>query len=230
MHILALDTSTEACSVALWHDDQVDSLYELAPQQQSQLILPMIQTLLNHHHVDLQACTAIAFGEGPGSFTGLRIAAGVAQGLAFAHHLPLIPISTLAALAFAARQKYPDIPWIIPTIDARMQEIYFGLYDMANKPVIPDSLATPSQAVTLLNEKVSSLPWGGIGSGFKAQAESLAAIHPAAQFLWPEALPTARDIALLAVKAYQAGQVVSTFEALPKYLRNEVAHYPRKSS
>src|SRR5690349_2950365 len=93
--ILALDTSTEACSVALWYEEKIDDLFEIAPQQHTKIILPMVAKLLDNHALTIADCSAIAFAQGPGSFTGLRIATGLAQGFSLAHNIPLIAISTL---------------------------------------------------------------------------------------------------------------------------------------
>ncbi|MCD6047169.1 MAG: tsaB [Gammaproteobacteria bacterium] len=223
MILLSLDTSTETCSAALWHNDQIDVISELAPKRHTHLILPMIQTLLEKHQLNIADCDAIAFGEGPGSFTGLRIAAGVAQGLAFAHTLPLIPVSTLAALALAAKIQQPQLDYFVPALDARMQEVYFAIYTFEkNRPlaIVPDSLAAPAKARVSIAENTPAA-WLGIGQAYAVYPDLSQGLEPAALML--DAYPNAKEIALLAKEAFMEGHVVNSTEALPKYLRNDVA-------
>ena len=125
--LLALDTATEACSVALLHDGKVTSHYEVIPRLHAQKLLPMIQTLLADAGVELSAVDAIAFGRGPGAFTGVRIAIGVVQGLAFALERPVLPISNLAVLAQRAHREH-GATQVAAAIDARMDEVYWGCY------------------------------------------------------------------------------------------------------
>jgi tRNA threonylcarbamoyladenosine biosynthesis protein TsaB len=129
--ILALDTSTEACSCALAIDGRVHESYVVAPQQHAALVLPAIAALLREHALTVDGLDAIAWGRGPGSFTGLRIAAGVTQGLAFAADLPVISVSTLASLALdawlATQQKY-----VLACLDARIDEVYWGLFEICD--------------------------------------------------------------------------------------------------
>ena len=123
MKILALDTSTEYCSVALWRDGDVDAREALAGRRHSELLLPMVDALLERHGLRLKGLDGIAFGEGPGSFTGLRIGCGVTQGLAFGAGLPVVGVSTLLALAEAARSRRA-----VCCLDARMGEVYHAAY------------------------------------------------------------------------------------------------------
>jgi hypothetical protein len=125
--LLALDTATEACSVALLHDGKVTSHYEVIPRLHAQKLLPMIKQLLADAGVALSAVDAIAFGRGPGAFTGVRIAIGVVQGLAFALERPVLPISNLAALAQGALREH-GVQQVAAAIDARMDEVYWGCY------------------------------------------------------------------------------------------------------
>ncbi|MGB1311163.1 MAG: tRNA (adenosine(37)-N6)-threonylcarbamoyltransferase complex dimerization subunit type 1 TsaB, partial [Leucothrix sp.] len=132
MKILAIETATEACSAALYHDGGIISRYELAPRKHTQLILPMMDSLLAEAGLSKQALDAIAFGRGPGAFTGLRIAVGVTQGLALALDRPVIPISSLAAMAQQVLDATVDLASAmldyIPAIDARMGEVYWARY------------------------------------------------------------------------------------------------------
>ncbi|RBL65802.1 tRNA (adenosine(37)-N6)-threonylcarbamoyltransferase complex dimerization subunit type 1 TsaB, partial [Pseudomonas sp. MWU13-2625] len=125
--MLALDTATEACSVALLHDGKVTSHYEVIPRLHAQKLLPMIQELLANAGVTLQQVEAIAFGRGPGAFTGVRIAIGVVQGLAFALERPVLPVSNLAVLAQRALREH-GATQVASAIDARMVEVYWGCY------------------------------------------------------------------------------------------------------
>ncbi len=128
MKILAIDTATEACSAALLiigetGDTEISSRYQLAPREHSRLILKMIDELLTEADVPVSSVDAIAFGQGPGSFMGLRIAAGVVQGIAFAHDIPVVPVSTLKAIAQRAYEETGSAH-VLATIDARMDEVY----------------------------------------------------------------------------------------------------------
>ncbi len=134
--ILAVDTSTEACSAALLLGEKIDERFEIAPRRHTSLILPMVEDLLNEQSMRLTDLDAIAFGQGPGSFMGLRIAVGVAQGLAFGANLPVVPVSSLQALAQAAYWK-TSCKTILAGWDARMQAIYWGAYVLREKQMRP---------------------------------------------------------------------------------------------
>jgi tRNA threonylcarbamoyladenosine biosynthesis protein TsaB len=222
MNILALDTSTEACSVALHAESEIREHFKLAPREHAKLILPMVDALLAETGLSLSQLDAIAFGCGPGAFTGLRIAAGVAQGLAFGADLPVLPISTLAALAQGAHTDL-GAARVLAALDARMSEVYWGVYQINGSGVMelhgaeevcePEHVALPDEG-----------EWQGVGSGWKEygaalQARCGALVHTVAA----ERLPRARDIALLARVAFQRGLSVSAEQAVPVYLRNQVA-------
>ena len=222
MNILALDTSTEACSAALLIGAEVREQFKLAPREHAQLILPMVDALLAEAGLSLSQLDAIAFGCGPGSFTGLRIAAGVAQGFAFGANLPVLPISTLAALA---QGVYSDLSAtrVLAALDARMSEVYWGVYQINNAGVMElygaEQVCAPDKVVLPLDGE-----WVGAGSGWKEYGTALreccgTLVHT----VMPERLPRARDIALLGVVALQRGLAVNAEQALPVYLRNQVA-------
>lgn len=217
--ILALDTSTEACSVSL--ADQI--LFDIAPQQHSKILLPMIASLLKMQTFTIQDCTAIAFGQGPGSFTGLRIAAAVAQGLSLAHHLPLIGISSLASLALAAKNTVPTAHYFLAALDARMGEVYYALYTFQQQrltAVIADCVANPKIAADALNSYLQNQSWVGIGSGVALLADYIP--NKTALAWLPEAYPSAREVAALALAAYERGETTTIETALPHYLRNDI--------
>jgi len=217
MNILALDTSTDHCSVALWRDGKVDAREEHAGHRHSELLLPMVDGLLKHHGIAVRALDGIAFGEGPGSFTGLRIACGVAQGLALGAGLPVVGVSTLLALAEAARSGQA-----VCCLDARMGEIYHAAYapsDAGWRAVHAPSLCAPADAPPLPTGS-----WMGCGSGFAAHAAALSRRYEGRlSAIMPGVFPHARDIARLAAREFEAGRAVSAERAVPVYLRDRVA-------
>jgi tRNA threonylcarbamoyladenosine biosynthesis protein TsaB len=213
--ILALDCSTEYCSVALRVGDAVIAKDERAGQRHSELLLPMIDTILAEGDVKLKDLNAIAFGAGPGSFTGLRIACGVAQGLAFGANVPVVPIPTLLALAQAT-----DATRVLAILDARMGEIYFAAYERVDaiwQTRIAPCLCKP-EAAPLVAEGL----WMGVGSGFAAYGDALqqrfvGRVGSIDGTRYPHAI----QIAQLA--ADRLGEAVSPEFALPLYIRNKVA-------
>lgn len=224
MRILALDTATEACSAAVLLDDEVIERYELAPRQHATLILPMIEAVLAEAGIGTTDLDALAFGRGPGAFTGVRIAAGVVQGIAFAADLPVAPISTLAAIAREAINDH-DAQRVVAAIDARMDEVYLGAYkgiaEGGVQLIGKERVCSPAEASVLgVGE------WVGAGNGWTAHAETLSQrLHIAVW--WGDSYPRAGDIAALGALAYQRGEIVTAERALPVYLRNEVAFKKR---
>lgn len=217
LKILALDTSTEACSAAVSVDGSVVERFE-AGNQHSELILPMVQAVLAEAGLALTQLDAVAFGRGPGSFTGLRIGAGVVQGLAFGADLPAVPVSSLAALAQGV-----DAPRVLAAFDARMGQIYFGAYARNDQGVVElvgmEQVIAPA-GIPLLE----GTDWVGAGSGWDQYHALLSARLGECVARWQrQACPRARFVAELAVAAYRAGQAVAAEQALPVYLRDEVA-------
>jgi len=228
MKILALDTSSEACSAALLIDNELISRFEIAPQKHSQLILPMCDSLIKEADINLNQLDIIAFGQGPGSFTGLRIAAGVTQGIAFGSDLPVVGISTLAAISYAILSKTNN-SLILACIDARMQEIYFGLYQktethsvqLINKEIV-------TKAENIQNTKAGN--YVAVGSGWKEYEDELTDVfkHCNIQATFSDVLPNATDIAMLAKTHLELGKPSLQAEhAQPVYLRNNVAKKPK---
>jgi tRNA threonylcarbamoyladenosine biosynthesis protein TsaB len=217
MKILALDASTEYCSVALWRDGVVDARDTHAGQRHSELLLPMVDELLRRHGIGVRDLDGIAFGEGPGSFTGLRIGCGVTQGLAFGAGLPVVGVSTLLALAEAARPERA-----VCCLDARMGEIYHAAYAQSGtgwKTAHAPSLCAPGDAPLL-----PSGSWTGCGSGFGAHRAALQRRYGGQlSAIMSEVYPHARDIARLAAREFEAGRAVSAEQAVPVYLRDRVA-------
>lgn len=217
MKILALDTSTEFCSVALWRDGTVDAREAHAGQRHSELLIPMVDELLGRHGIEVRDLDGIAFGEGPGSFTGLRIGCGVTQGLAFGAGLRVVGVSTLLALAEAARTERA-----VCCLDARMGEIYHAAYARSGaswQAVHAPSLCAPADAPPL-----PAGSWTGCGSGFGAHRAALERRYDGRlSAIMPEVFPHARDIARLAAGEFEAGRAVAAEQAVPVYLRDRVA-------
>jgi tRNA threonylcarbamoyladenosine biosynthesis protein TsaB len=205
MRFAAIETSTEWCSVALWRDGEIASLERRAGNRHSELALPMLQSLAR-----VDELQAIAFGAGPGAFTGLRIACGLAQGLAFARSLPVIGISTLEALA-----QESGAARVVACIDARMREVYYAaLEKRAGRwhEVVATQCVAPAAA-----PRPPGNDWVGVGNGFAA--------YPALKLarMKPEIHPTAVAIAQLAAPRLAAGEGVDAAEAAPIYVREKVA-------
>ena len=224
MKILAIDTATEACSAALSIDGETASRFEVAPRRHTELLLPMVDELLAEAGIALSALDAIAFGRGPGSFTGVRIATATAQGIAYSADLPVAPVSTLAAIAQAAMDER-DVPAVACAVDARMGEVYWATFrrDADGLAALEgEERVLPPAAVPLLD---AGIPWHGAGSGWEAYHDALIErLGAAPATLDARALPHAATIARLAAAAFKRGETVPPAEALPVYLRNRVTH------
>ena len=217
MRVLALDTSTEYLSLALLIDGEILVRETQAGQRHSELTLPMLEVLLVEAGVSLRSLDGLAFGQGPGSFTGIRIACGIAQGLAFGADLPVVGIPSL--LALAAQSEHPRV---IACLDARMSEVYHAAYQRNGEdwseihaPGLYSAQAVPA---------VIGQDWLGIGSGFKVAEGALRqryAVHLGA--VWDERYPHAREIAQLGAQRLAQGQGVAAWEAAPLYIRDKVA-------
>ncbi len=214
MRIAAFETSSEWCSVALWLDGELAGIEERVGQGHSERVLPMLEMLFAMKGIDASHLDAIAFGAGPGSFTGLRIACGVAQGLAFARGLPAIGVSTLESLA-----EESGASRVVACIDARMHEVYYGALERVEadgrgrwREVIPALCAPPAQLPQPPGEG-----WVGCGNGFAAYgALGLANVNS-------DIHPSAVSVARLAAPRLAAGEGVDAALALPVYVRDKVA-------
>lgn len=217
MRILALDTSTEYLSLALLLDGEALSRDLRAGQQHSELILPMVQELLAEAGIALRDLDCIAFGQGPGSFTGLRIGCGVAQGLAFGADLPLAPVSTLLALAHGSGHDS-----VVACLDARMGEVYHAIFQREQQgwnTMSEVGLYSPQDVPV-----VEGNHWAGVGSGFSAYHEQLSVRYAGRlQHIDGTRFPHAQDIATLAAMMVAAGRIVAPDEAAPLYIRDKVA-------
>lgn len=219
MKILAIETATEACSAALYLDGAVLSRHQVAPRGHADLILSMCDALLAEAGIGRRALDAVAFGRGPGSFTGVRIATGVAQGLAYGLDVPVVPVSTLATLAQGALREQGWIR-VVAAIDARMGEIYWASYVAGEEGLIQpageERISSP-EAMILPDEDV----WRGTGTGWATYGTRL---PTQVRERDGERLPHAHDLAMLAAAAYARGERVAAAAAVPVYLRDDVAH------
>lgn len=217
MNILALDTSTDYCSVALWRDGVVHERGALAGQSHSEILLDMVDAVLADGGVRLEALDGIAYGRGPGSFTGLRIACAVAQGLAYAVGIPLVGIGTLHAMAAAC-----GAPRVICCLDARMQEVYHAAYVREGDSY--QELSAPLVCAPAAAPELAGDAWTGCGNGFAVYGDVLRQRYGAALAVVEDAVhPHARDMAQLAVPMLAAGRGLAAEEAAPLYIRDKVA-------
>jgi tRNA threonylcarbamoyladenosine biosynthesis protein TsaB len=214
--ILALETSTELASAALLHGEQMFARESSGAQTHSQTILPMVQGLLAQAGITLNQCDAIAFGAGPGSFTGVRTACGIAQGLAFGADLPVIPIVTLQAMAQACRQATGAVD-VLALLDARMDELYWARYRFSETwhPVVEPSLSPASVIVSPENTMIC-------GNGIAVYSASSGLQLPIDK-IHPQIMPHAREVAQLARIEFAANRMIAARDAQPIYLRNKVA-------
>jgi tRNA threonylcarbamoyladenosine biosynthesis protein TsaB len=228
MKLLAIDTATEACSAALGIGSTVLARYEELGRGHAERILPMVDELLAEAGITLAALDAIAFGRGPGAFTGLRLAAGVAQGLAFGVGRPVVAVSNLQALAERALEERPGDAAVV-CIDARMSEVYWCTYRRSGQhgvEALREEQVSPPDAVTLGGPQPSIRSWAGAGTGFGAhpllgQRLGLDPLRVAAQLL-----PRAQEILRIGMRELAAGRSLAPDEALPVYLRNRVTTVP----
>ncbi|WP_409525250.1 tRNA (adenosine(37)-N6)-threonylcarbamoyltransferase complex dimerization subunit type 1 TsaB [Nitrincola sp. MINF-07-Sa-05] len=230
--ILALDTSTDACSVALLVDGEVQEDFRIAPRRHTHLLLPMVEAIMSDAGLSFGQLDAIAFGRGPGSFAGIRIATGAAQGLALAVDIPLIPVSTLQAMAVDAASRVADSrstdirtteKVFVAALDARMNEIYWSALqvddDYAVTERLPEQVSSP-QALILPADMTS---WVAIGSGWRYLDQMTPDIRDQVNNPDLDLYPRAGAMLKLAERAFANGQLIQADDATPVYLRDEVA-------
>jgi len=243
MKILAIETASEACSAALLIKDENDNqqIYkqvELTPRQHAKQILSMLDKVLEEGDTALKDVDAIAFGRGPGAFTGLRIAAGVAQGVALSVDKPVVSVSTLAALAFQAidetGEQYKD-HILAAALDARMGEVYWGLFKWQQGQITPLNEEQVSKPEEMLQNTLEVIAESGnrhvlaIGAGWDAYQEELFSTGRPENLEYLETIfPTASAIAGLALPLFIKGKTVAPEDAQPVYIRNNVAKKSQK--
>lgn len=220
MNLLAIETATEACSVALVHGETVIARSELAPRRHAERMLPMADELLAEAGLGKHALDAIAVGRGPGAFTGVRLAISLAQGMAMALDRPVVTISSLAALALEAPE---DDAAILAVIDARMGEIYAACYrrdDEGGLIALDEERVCTAESLVL----PAAQAWNVVGSGWTTYEEALRRRLQAEPRSFDGACyPQARHVATLAVREFRAGRATAPEHALPVYLRDKVA-------
>jgi len=231
--LLAIDTATENCSTALLVEGRLRVRERLLERGHAAHILAMVDALLAEGGIALGALDAIAFGRGPGAFTGVRLAAAVTQGLAFGAGLPVVPVSDLRALAQRVIDPPAGCARVLACLDARMQEVYFGAFTRSTEGLCAaegeEQVAPPAAVRLPCGWSAAAAPGEvgpcGVGPGFSAYPELLRLLGsgPCAA----ELLPRAQEIARLAVSEVHAGRVLPPEQALPLYLRNNVTHAPR---
>jgi tRNA threonylcarbamoyladenosine biosynthesis protein TsaB len=220
LKLLAIDTSTEGCSVALLNGVELLHLDEVCPQQHSKRVLPMVQQLLTESGLTLQQLDGIVFGRGPGSFTGVRIGVGVTQGLAFGADIPVYGVSTLAAMAQAAYRLH-GAKQVISAIDARMAEIYLGFFALDAKLLMQEVAPEIAIKPTALTASPLTGDCVGVGTGWQTYREPMLQWQ-AAQVCDEILYPSAQDMLALAVPAFVAGKFIAAELAEPVYVRDEV--------
>ncbi|CAI8832862.1 tRNA (adenosine(37)-N6)-threonylcarbamoyltransferase complex dimerization subunit type 1 TsaB [Kosakonia quasisacchari] len=223
MRILAIDTATEACSVALWNDGITFAHFELCPREHTQRILPLVRDVLGDAELKLTQLDALAFGRGPGSFTGVRIGIGIAQGLALGAELPMIGVSTLATMAQGAWRK-TGATRVLAAIDARMGEVYWAEYQRDENGVWHGEETETVLKPEAVTERLQQLngEWAMVGTGWPAwpdMSNNSTATLRDGEIL----LPAAEDMLPIARQLLAAQKTVAVEHAEPVYLRNEVA-------
>jgi tRNA threonylcarbamoyladenosine biosynthesis protein TsaB len=221
MNLLALDTSTEYLSLALKLGDKIFTHYQAAGSASSQLVLPQIQILLDSANIKLGDLDGIAFGAGPGAFTGVRIASGVAQGLGYGANLPVVGINTLTAVAEESGQDK-----VVVCLDARMGEIYHAAFIKQNGVWL--EISETKVCKPQVSPVLESNDWVGAGGGWAAYKEVLMQIYSnhlsqSVNNVLPDITPTAEAILRLAQPVFEAGQAKPAMHAMPIYIRNRVA-------
>jgi tRNA threonylcarbamoyladenosine biosynthesis protein TsaB len=222
MKVLAFDTATEALSVSLAIDDrQVDRYVEIERGHAEQL-LPMVESVLAEGGITLASLDAIAFGRGPGGFTGVRLAASVAQGLAFGAGVGVVPVSDLAAVAWRVVQMDPGLTQVLVANDARMREVYWARYTVSPLLVSLQGVERVDAPAAVPIPPVTG-SWAAVGRGLRAWPDLAERCRLAGASLHPELLPRASEVLALARPLVAAGQILDPEQALPVYVRDRVA-------
>ena len=227
MKLLALDTSSVACTVALQRGDNILERHEEQPREHTQLLMPMIRSLLEETATDLSDLDAIVLGNGPGSFIGMRIAASVAQGLAFGSGIHIIPISSLAAVAAQVLEEH-DVTEVVVTQDAHMNEVYLGIYARDDDGFAKARIAERLHAQEVIEELSHSIDGRryAAGSGWSRYPALLEHNKDRIDRIVDVMHPRARYLLKLGAKALEDGESIPPADVLPAYLRQKVAQKP----
>jgi tRNA threonylcarbamoyladenosine biosynthesis protein TsaB len=223
LKLLAVDTTSRGCSAALFVDGQVTERFELAPRGHTRLLMPMVRALLAEAGMAVTDLDALGFACGPGSFTGLRIATGVIQGLAWGGGIPVVPVSSLQAMALqsAEQSEAAEGSRVAVAFDARMDEVYWGCFELQDgwpEPLAAERVCAP-ETVSLPDAAGS---WQGAGDGWTLQARMPESVVSAMSRIDDDMVPRAAQVARLAVRGYQKGLQVPPEQAQPVYVRDEV--------
>lgn len=223
MKLLAIETSTEACSVGLMIDGHIETRHRLAPQQHGVLVLPMIDELMSDAGIAPAQLDAVAYGRGPGSFTGVRIGVALTQGIALGADLGVIGISTLHSMAQSVHRTHDD-NHIAVSLDARMDEVYFAAFTADEAGIVlsvVEECICPPESVPLLER---TQPWVWCGSGAERYADKIPDVNESqGAIVRMDVWPHAHDMLVLAAPLYAANKITSPEQAMPVYLRDKVA-------
>lgn len=226
MNLLAVDTTADACSAAiLTSDGRIHERCIVEPRGHTRHLLPMIRELTQATGLSVSDMDALAFGRGPGSFTGLRIATGVVQGLSWGLECPVVPVSSLAAVAAGAIRQHalPEGSGVAVAFDARMGEVYWGCFVHRDGQPVPisDEIVTAPETLEWPSTEIES--WYGAGSGWHLADRFPSSVSQLVVACYPERIPHAADIARLALTPAREGWGVAAEEAIPVYVRDNVA-------
>jgi tRNA threonylcarbamoyladenosine biosynthesis protein TsaB len=216
VNILAVETSTELCSVALLRDKELFVEEALAENRHSELLAPMVRRLFERSHLSAREMDAFAFGQGPGSFTGIRIACGIVQGLAFAAGRPVVPVPSLLALAEQTHEAH-----VVAALDARMGEAYLAAY--ARNGEDWDTVIEPRLVAAAAPPPLPGRRWAATGSGFDRHAWLRDAYRETVEMRFEADLPRAGAVARIAARGFLRGAGIAAERAAPLYLRDKVA-------
>ncbi|OYQ73039.1 tRNA (adenosine(37)-N6)-threonylcarbamoyltransferase complex dimerization subunit type 1 TsaB [Wohlfahrtiimonas sp. G9077] len=222
MKVLAIDTSTEACSAALYVEGELIERYLVAPRKHIELLKPMVDEVMKEAEVDIKELTGLAFGAGPGSFAGLRVACAFMQGIGAALDLPIVPVSSLMAMAQQVLDTHPDRT-VLVMLDAKMKEVYWGVYRLENKQVVtvlPEAV-TPITDIPNFSGIVGLGNIIGAGNGWDVAPNWVEALSP--ELIEKNVYPRAGEVALLAIEDLENGMGLHADQISPSYLRNNIA-------
>lgn len=227
MRLLAIETSTDACSVALMIDEEIRVDHRLVPQKHAALVLPMVDALMSESGITASQLDGIAFGRGPGSFTGVRIGVAVTQGIALGADVGVLGVSSLQCMAQGVYRRDRDgVRYVAACLDARMSEVYFGAFQMGEdglaQPLSQERVCAPEAVAALRSELPQPMVWAGSGVSRYADVlltDNNSAVACVVDDCWPEA----QDLLAILQHSVDEGTLQSAEEAMPVYLRNKVA-------